>query len=549
MAAPFGCWAGAASARRSTGCWPTCARARAPVLVVRGEAGVGKTALLEYVLDRASGCRVARRRASSRRWSSRSPGCISCARRCWTGSSGFRRRSATRSGRRSACSAGRGAGPVPGRPGGPEPAVGGGRGAAAALRRRRRAVARPRLGAGRSRSSRAALPAEPVGLVFAVREPRPRHELAGLPELVVDGLAEDDARALLESVMPGRSTAGARPDRRRDARQPARAARAAARAVAARSWRAGSGCPSALPLPGRIEESFRRRLEALPEQTRRLLLVAAAEPLGDPALLWRAAERLGIDAGRRGAGRGGRAGRDRRAGALPPSARALGGLPGGVAAGAPAACTARWPRRPTPTPIPIAAPGTARRRPRGPDEDVAAELERSAGRAQARGGLAAAAAFLERAAELTPDPARRAHRGAGRRAGQAPGRRVRRRRSGCWPPRRPGRSTSSERARVDAAARPDRVRPEPRQRRSAAAARGRQAARAARRRRSRARPTSTPSRRPCSPARPGGGAAEVARGRARAAPPARAAAAPARPAARRPGGADHRRATPPARRR
>ena len=82
---------------------------------------------------------------------------------------------------------------------------------------------------------------------------------------------------------------------------------------------------SAGPLTGRIEESFVRRLEALSDDARRLLLVAAAEPVGDPLLLWRAAERLGI-APRRGRGRG-RAAGDRRARDLPSSAGALRGVP------------------------------------------------------------------------------------------------------------------------------------------------------------------------------------------------------------------------------
>ena len=204
-----------------------------------------------------------------------------------------------------------------------------------------------------------------------------------------------------------------------------------------------------MPLPSRIEESFRRRLDALPAETRRLLLVAAAEPVGDPVLLWRAAERLGIEPEAAAPAADGRPARARRAGAVPSSAGALGGLPGGVAGGPAGACIARWRRRPIPSVDPDRRAWHRAQAAPGPDEDVAAELERSAGRAQARGGLAAAAAFLERAAALTPDPARRAAARAGRGAGQArrPARPTRR--SACWRRREAGPLDELQRARVD----------------------------------------------------------------------------------------------------
>jgi hypothetical protein len=169
------------------------------------------------------------------------------------------------------------------------------------------------------------------------------------------------------------------------------------------------GVPGAPGLPGRIEESFRRRVEVLPAATQRLMLVAAAEPAGEPALVWRAAERLGIgaeavapaaDAGLLVIG-------ERvtfrhplvrsavyRAASAPERRAAHQALAGATDPQADRDRRAWHRAQATP----------------GPDEDVAWELERSAGRAQARGGLAAAAAFLERPAALTLDPARRAER-------------------------------------------------------------------------------------------------------------------------------------------
>ena len=251
------------------------------------------------------------------------------------------------------------------------------------------------------------LAADPVGLVFAAREPGAA--LAGLPKLEVGGLREDDARALLDSAL-----AGPIDDRVRDRIVAETQGNPLAllelpRGLTPAELAGGFGLPGAVPLPERIEESFRRQLEALPAQSRRLLLLAAAEPYGDLPLVWRAAGRLGIgvaaaapavDAGLVDFGARVRfrhpllrAASYRAATAADRQAvhAALAGATDAEAAPERRA----WHR----------AKAAA-----GPDEEVAAELERSAGRAQARGGLAAAAAFLQRAVLLTADPARRADR-------------------------------------------------------------------------------------------------------------------------------------------
>jgi DNA-binding CsgD family transcriptional regulator len=250
------------------------------------------------------------------------------------------------------------------------------------------------------------LGAESVGLVFAARVPS--GELAGLPELVVAGLPEADARALLDRV-----TAGPLDERVRDrivaeTRGNPLALLELGRLVTPAELAGGFGLPGAVPVAA-VEESFRRRVEALPAQTRRLLLVAAADPTGDPGLVWPAAGRLGIgaeaatpavEAGLAEFGTRVRFRHPLVRSAAYQSASLLGRLDAHRALAEvtdPEIDPDRraWHRA-------QAAPG--------PDEDVAGDLERSACRAQARGGLAAAAAFLERAAVLTPDPPRRAQR-------------------------------------------------------------------------------------------------------------------------------------------
>jgi DNA-binding CsgD family transcriptional regulator len=250
------------------------------------------------------------------------------------------------------------------------------------------------------------LAAESVVMVFGTREPS--EELKELPELHVQGLGNSDARALLDSVLKGPIDERVRDRFVAETHGNPLALLELPRALTPSEAAGGFGLPS-LPLSGRIEESFRRRLEALPSETRRLLLVAAAEPIGEPVLMWRAGELLGIDA----------------EAAVPATAAGLLELGARVRFRHPLVRSAVYRaasleerqiahRALADATDPEVDPDRrawhrAHATP-GFDEDVAAELERSAGRAQARGGFAAAGAFLQRATELTPEPARRARR-------------------------------------------------------------------------------------------------------------------------------------------
>ena len=255
--------------------------------------------------------------------------------------------------------------------------------------------------------------AEPVALVFATREPG--EEFRGLPEMLVGGLREGDARELLGSVVGGPLDERVRDRIVAETRGNPLALLELPRGETPAELAGGFGLPSVTDLPGvpgssgRIEESFRRRLEVLPAATQLLMLVAAAEPAGDPALVWRAAERLGIGAealvpaadaglltiGERVVFRHPLVRSAVYRAAAPPERRAAHQALADATDPRVDPDRRAWHRA-------QAAPG--------PDEDVASELERSAGRAQARGGPAAAAAFLERSAALTLDPARRAER-------------------------------------------------------------------------------------------------------------------------------------------
>jgi DNA-binding CsgD family transcriptional regulator len=252
------------------------------------------------------------------------------------------------------------------------------------------------------------LVAESVVMVFAAREPGP--ELAGVPELVVAGLPGADARALLRTVIRGPLDARVRDRIVAETRGNPLALLELPRGASAAELAGGFGLPDALPLSSRIEESYRRRLEALPAESQRLLLLAAADPIGDTVLVWRAAELLGIrpEAAAPAATAGLLDFRSRDVRFRHPLVRSA------VYRAAPLEDRQRVHRALAEATDPELDPDhrawhRAHAAP-GPDEEVAAELERSADRARARGGLAAAAAFLESATGLTREPARRATR-------------------------------------------------------------------------------------------------------------------------------------------
>src|ERR1700678_1589403 len=145
-------------------------------------------------------------------------------------------------------------------------------------------------------------PAEPVGLVFGARVAGV--ELAGLPELVVQGLPEEDARALLDSALTGPLDPRVRDLIVAETRGNPLALLELPRGLTPGELAGGFGLPEEGSLPGRIEDSFARQLEGLPEETRHLLQTAAADPSGDPLLVWRAAARMGIPVSPSAAGAG-----------------------------------------------------------------------------------------------------------------------------------------------------------------------------------------------------------------------------------------------------
>jgi len=254
--------------------------------------------------------------------------------------------------------------------------------------------------------------AERVALVFAVRGPAlgPADDpLAGLRELTLQGLRGADARALLESAVPGRLDERVRDRIVAETRGNPLALLELPRGLTAVELAGGFGRPDARPLESQIEQSFLRRIGSLPGATQRLLLAAAAEPVGDVSLLRRAADRLGIGpdamAAVEAAGLIEFGARVRFRHPLVRSAAYRTAEPAERREAHRALAEATDPELDPDRRAWHRAHATVE-----PDEAVAGELERSAGRAQARGGVAAAAAFLRRATELTPDPAGRGAR-------------------------------------------------------------------------------------------------------------------------------------------
>jgi DNA-binding CsgD family transcriptional regulator len=249
--------------------------------------------------------------------------------------------------------------------------------------------------------------AERVGIVFATRQHG--EELQHVSGLDVRGLRDGDARALLGTAVRFILDERVRERIIAETRGNPLALLELPRGLTATQLAVGFGLVDPQSLPGRIEESFIRRLEALPKDARRLLLLAAVEPVGDPVLLWRAAEQLGIEpaAGDRVESDGLLAIGERVVFRHPLVRSAVYRSSSLEDRRAVHLALARATDRevdPDRRAWHLAAATT------GPDEDVAAELERSAGRAQARGGLAAAAAFLRSAVGLSDSPELRAER-------------------------------------------------------------------------------------------------------------------------------------------
>ncbi|WP_329000061.1 AAA family ATPase [Kribbella sp. NBC_00709] len=248
--------------------------------------------------------------------------------------------------------------------------------------------------------------ADPVALVFAMRGGHEDSELAGQPTMEVRGLRDADAHALLDTVLTGEVDRQVREAIVAETHGNPLALLELPRGLSTAELSFGFGLADAVPLETHMEQGFSERLAALPGPTRLFLLAAALEPVGDLSMLGRAVQRLDVDLSASAPAV--------RAGLIELSAQVRFRHPLVRSAVARTAAMTDW----RAVHLALAEETDPERDPdrrawhrahaaSGPDEEVAVELERSADRAQARGGLAAQAAFLERAIELTDDPTRR----------------------------------------------------------------------------------------------------------------------------------------------
>lgn len=249
--------------------------------------------------------------------------------------------------------------------------------------------------------------AEPIALVFATREVA--DALNRFPQLAVRPLGRRDARALLQSVFPAALDESVLQRIVAETGGNPLAILELPRGLTPAQLAGGFGLPAASSLSTGIERSFMRRLSKLPRDAQRLLLLAAAEPVGDPALLWRAARLLGIsESAAQTVESEGFLTFDGTVVMRHPLVRSV------VYGGADPSERREIHRvLAEATDLNIDPDRRAWHRAQAaavPDEELASELECSAARAQARGGFAAAAAFLDHAARLTPDTVRRAQR-------------------------------------------------------------------------------------------------------------------------------------------
>ncbi len=382
---------------------------RSSMLVIRGGAGIGKSALLEYAAERAHGCRVLR--ATGVEWEMELP--FAGLQQLCAGLLGSRGRLPAPQRDAVATAFGLSSGSQPDRflVGLAVLSLM----SAAAEERPLVCVVDDVQWLDRSSAQVLAfvarrLAAESIVLLFAARDPGGPEELAaGLPELRLEGLPDVCARELLASVITAPLDERVLDRILLETRGNPLALLEMPRGLSPASLAGGFGLPESGSLPHRIEASFQRRVEQLPAATQRLLLLAAGDPTGEFALLVRAAAELGIPTEE----------------LAPAEADGLLRLGPRVAFRHPLLRSAVYRAAPAEerraAHRALAAATDAELDPDrrawhrahatiGTDEDVADELERSAVRARARGGLAAAAAFLERSAALTPAPSLRAHR-------------------------------------------------------------------------------------------------------------------------------------------